>query len=168
MLTALDADPSNLDEHEKKFVANVRKHGWSSTTVFAEGDHLGFCYTTGLWKTLGCPEVIVFSLRSEIAHRTLSNIFRACESGRELAQHIPIADVLEENDVFLLPVDKQHYPEHLGWSRWFYGGDEFPCVQLVWPDRNSFFPWQSSCDASVIRDQQDLTESGWGGLALRN
>ncbi len=168
MITALDADPSNFDEGERKFVANIREYGWSGTSVSAEDGHLGFSYTTGFWKMLAFPELIIFSLRPEAAHEMLWNIFRAREAGRELSQSAPISGILESMNVVLLPVDKRYYREFLGWSRWFYGSDEFPCVQLVWPDQNKLFPWQSGCDASAIRDQQDLTKSGWGGLASRN
>src|ERR1700691_3936743 len=68
MLTALDAPEDLLDKHEKKFVASVREHGWLRTNVFAEAEHLGFCYTTGIWKTLGLPELIAFSIKSDAAH----------------------------------------------------------------------------------------------------
>lgn len=168
MLTALDADPSKFDEHERKFVANIREHGWSGTSVPAEDGYLGFSYTTGFWKTLEFPELIVFSLRSDVAHQIFWSVFRALEDGRELPVCEPIEDILEGKNVVLAPVDRQHYREFLGWLRWFYGGDEFPCVQLVWPDRNNLFPWQPGCETSVVRDQQDLTGSGWGGLALCN
>ncbi|HEY1605029.1 MAG TPA: DUF4262 domain-containing protein [Allosphingosinicella sp.] len=32
----------------------------------------------------------------------------------------------------------------LGWSRWFYGGDVFPYLRLVWPDRVGLFPWEAA------------------------
>jgi hypothetical protein len=49
----------------------------------------------------------------------------------------------------------------LGWSRWFYGGDAFPCLQIVWSDRDGRFPWQSGFDPALAGLQPDLTENGW-------
>jgi len=48
-----------------------------------------------------------------------------------------------------------------GESRWFYGGDDFPCLQIVWPDRAGRFPWEADFDAQFEGNQPDLTEQGW-------
>lgn len=58
-------------------------------------------------------------------------------------------------------VAKRHFANFLGWSRWFYGGDEFPCLQLVWPDRSGLFPWEPDFDPEFGGDQPDPTEQGW-------
>jgi hypothetical protein len=58
-------------------------------------------------------------------------------------------------------VANRFYADHLGWTRWFYGGDRFPCLQIVWPDRAGVFPWEPGFDATFSNDQADLTEHGW-------
>ena len=73
-------------------------------------------------------------------------------------------EILEGADVALIPLAKQHYVEHLGWSRWFYGGDEFPCVQLIWPDRSNIFPWEAGFELDFEGEQPDLSSGGWGQL----
>lgn len=166
MLTALDANPDSLDEHEKNFVAKIRQHGWRGTNVFPEGDSRGFGYTTGFWSSVQFPEVITFSLKSEVADQIFWNIFKKAKEGLPPGQQRRVRNVLERMDVVLLPVSKRYYAEHLGWSRWFYGGDEFPSVQLVWPDRNNVFPWQSGFERGFEGDQPDLTEDGWGQIQL--
>jgi len=34
-------------------------------------------------------------------------------------------------------------------ARWFYGGSNFPLLQLYWPDRNGKFPWDPKCQPEV-------------------
>ena len=62
---------------------------------------------------------------------------------------------------YVFPVAKRHYANHLGWSRWFYAGDDFPCQQIVWPDRAGLFPWEAGFDPTFANKQPDLTEHGW-------
>jgi hypothetical protein len=47
ILTALDASPERLDQHEQKFVQRIREHGWLGTHVTPDDNGPGFSYTTG-------------------------------------------------------------------------------------------------------------------------
>jgi hypothetical protein len=109
-------------------------------------------------------ELIVFSLRRDIAHDTFWHLYRELEAGKRF----PVG---ERSDVFLsdsagvlLPVSSQQYRTHLGWSRWFYGNDDFQCLQLVWPDRDGLFPWSIGAPDGLRGAQPDLTEGNWSGL----
>ncbi|HZO44722.1 MAG TPA: DUF4262 domain-containing protein [Xanthobacteraceae bacterium] len=164
MFTALDADPSKLDEQEQNFVSQIREHGWLGTSVFGDEAGPGFSYTTGFWLNLKFPEVITFSLRREIAHDTFWHIYRTLKGGDGLAIGTPIESIFESGGAALLPVSESRFKDHLGWSRWFYGGDAFRCVQLFWTDPNGFFPWQAGYSAEFIEAQPDLTEGKWSGL----
>jgi Domain of unknown function (DUF4262) len=164
MRTALDADFSTLDEHEQNFVLQIRKHGWFGTSVFGNEEGPGFSYTTGFWLKFNFPEVITFSLKREIAHDTFWHICRMLENGESLAIGEPIDSIFENIEAAFLPVSEHQFKDHLGWSRWFYGGDAFRCVQLVWTDPNGFFPWQTGYSAEFIEAQPDLTDGKWSGL----
>ena len=161
MRTALDAATSKLDRHEQDFVAKIREFGWFSTNVFEDNEGPGFSYTTGFWVNLGVPEVILFFPDSKIAHDVLWDFYRDTEKGRRLPTGVRAPDIFANVDAFLFPVGRQHYAEYLGWSRWFYGGDEFPCVQLVWPDREGRFPWQDGVEESFKKLQPDISPEGW-------
>ena len=166
MPTALDADPQWLDEHEKNFVANIRKFGWFATHVFADDGLPGFSYTTGIWTSLKFPELITFSLKRENAHGIFWEVFNAVKAGTEIAVGKPIPEMLVNGDITLLPVDTSQFEAYLGWSRWFYGGDNFRCLQLVWPDRSGRFPWQIDFDIEFADQQPDLTSGAWGRSGL--
>src|SRR5262245_43677846 len=68
MRTALEAPASMLDEHETKFVAKIREHGWFHMSVARDAEGPGFGYTTGFWLKFDFPELITFSLKRDTAH----------------------------------------------------------------------------------------------------
>jgi hypothetical protein len=119
MFTALDADPARLDKHEQNFVANIRAHGWFATHVLSDGERPGFSYTTGFWLKFAAPEVILFSMRREIAHDTLWQVYHELEAGRRFPAGEPTDAIFQNSSAVFLPVSPRQYRAHLGWSRWF-------------------------------------------------
>jgi hypothetical protein len=165
MRTALDADPEKLDEHEKTFVSIIREHGWHHMMVGADDEGPSFSYTTGFWL-LGFPEIIVFAMKRDIASTVLWNMFRSQKSGQSFQVATVTNDIFNNLPACLLPVSKSQHREYLGWARWFYGGDSFPCLELVWTDRQGRFPWQPRFSAEFEGLQPDLTDGHWGGFVL--
>jgi hypothetical protein len=164
--TVLDDPIVSQDSEEREFVDQIREHGWFDTHVLGEGEYPGFSYSTGFWLTSGMPEVLIVGLKRKIAHDILWDLFRDFKGDASFPIGVPSEGIFGNARGCFLPVGKAHYPEHLGWSRWFYGGDDFPCLQLVWPDPKGRFPWQPGFDGSFRLDQPDLTEHGWvAGLA---
>jgi hypothetical protein len=162
MKTALDRPDSELDPQEREFLADIREHGWFNTHVFDHHDKFpDFSYSTGFFSSLGFPEIIVFSLPKDVSHSILWDIYRDIQSDRKPPTGIKTGQILGNAEAILLPVSQSQYREHLGWSRWFYEGNNFPCLQLVWPDREGIFPWEDNFDNEFKDNQPDLTEGGW-------
>ncbi|RYF39666.1 MAG: DUF4262 domain-containing protein [Cytophagaceae bacterium] len=161
MITALDAPANVLDADEKSFIARIRQHGWFDTAVSGDDEGPGFSYTSGLWVNASQPEVIMFSMKREIAHDVFWDLFRDAQAGKGLEQGVQTDQVFGNLPAYAFPVAKKYYREYLGWNRWLYAGDNFPCIQIVWSDREGVFPWQEGFDLTFANDQPDLTESGW-------
>jgi hypothetical protein len=159
--TALDASEGTLDSDERDFVRAIRQYGWHRMSVVADEDGPGFSYTTGFSLLPDVPEFIVFSLAAETAGDILWDIYRESEGSRRFPLGVRIPDMLGSGSAVLMPVAKRHYADYLGWSHWFYDGDDFPCVQLVWPDRTGQFPWEEGFAQEFANLQPDLTERGW-------
>ena len=104
MRRALDAPTGALDEHEQNFVANIRAHGWLGTSVFPDDEGPGFTYTTGFWFTLGCPEVILFSIKRESAHHILWELYRDTKARGQLPIGKHVADVFADGGAYFFPV----------------------------------------------------------------
>ncbi|HEX8480318.1 MAG TPA: DUF4262 domain-containing protein [Allosphingosinicella sp.] len=160
MDTALDIPPDRLDPDEHDFVAVIREHGWFATHVREEEDLAAFSYTTGFWLEFRLPEIVLFGLTRATRHDILWDVFRDLQGGIRWPEAERVSGVVGNADVAFFPVAARHYPEHLGWCRWFYGGDDFPCLQLVWPDRVGLFPWESGFDPALLEFQPDLSEQG--------
>lgn len=161
MRTALDAPIDALDEQEQSFVAKIRDHGWYRTGVFEGEEYPGFSYTTGFWLGATQPEVIMFSLKGEIAHDVFWDLYRDAKAGSSVPIAAPTDQVFGNQPAYAFHVAKRFYRDHLGWSRWFYRGDDFACLQIVWPDRDGRFPWDEGFDQAFANSQPDLTEHGW-------
>jgi hypothetical protein len=156
--SALDADPADLDEHERSFVALIREHGWFNTRVF-DGDP-PFSYTTG-FLLKGSPEFIIFSLPKDTAHDIFWHLFRRVSAGRTCEPGIRDDDVLGNHSAYLFKVADRYHADYLGWSRWFYGAKHINTLQVVWPDPHGIFPWEPGFDEEFRNDQPDLSERGW-------
>jgi hypothetical protein len=164
MFTALDAPPDKFDAHEANFVAKIREHGWFQTNVFADDEGPSFSYTTGFWSGAKAPEIVVFSLNSRLAHDVLWDVYREVAAGASFPVGQRLSTVFANLEAVFLPVSKQLYPEYFGWGRWFYGGDDWPCLQLVWPDANGAFPWEPDHDRRFANDQPNLTGAAWPSI----
>eukprot|EP01037_Dinobryon_pediforme_P001534 gene1534-1557_t len=166
MLTALDASPESLDQNERHFVDIIRVHGWFNTTVLPDPDHAGFNYTTGWQVSIDHPELIIFGIKAETSSSVLWDLYREALTGEQLADGTRTDRAFKGLPAYTFAVSPRFYPEYLGWSRWFYGGDDFRCFQLVWPDRDGRFPWDHGADPAFASAQPDLTENGWRAQAV--
>jgi hypothetical protein len=161
MITAFDLPPETLDEAEQSFCRNIRQHGWLRTAALAEAGKPGFSYTTGFALNAQQPELMIFSTDDAVAHEMFWVLYRRAQSGRALAVGRRTSDVFSNLPAYAFPVAPGQHAAYLGWSRWFYRGDGFPCLQIVWPDRAGLFPWEPGFDEAFASDQVDLTELGW-------
>lgn len=161
MTTALDLPPEKLDEVEARFVAAIQKFGWFCTRV--AGDEVGpsFSYTSGLWAKAKHPELIMFGLLKDTSYGVFEDIYRELDRGIILETGVALPNLFGNAVAYVFPVAEKYYAEYLGWSRWFYRGNAFPCLQIVWPDHAGKFPWEAAFDPAFCNDQPDLTEMGW-------
>ncbi|WP_121118545.1 DUF4262 domain-containing protein [Croceibacterium ferulae] len=165
MKTALDLDEAELNSADSDFLFKLQEHGWFSTRVFdPDKQEPDFTYSTGFFHGLGHPEIIVFSLPKQVSHDILWDLYRDIREGKVPEPGARLSGVFGNHQAVLLPVSRDFYAEHLGRSCWFYRGDNFPCLQLIWPDREGHFPWQSDFDPEFAGDQPDLTDGIWSGL----
>ncbi|MBB4000481.1 DUF4262 domain-containing protein [Aureimonas pseudogalii] len=161
MRTVLDVPAKTLDTSEMAFVAEVREHGFIRTEVSGDREGPGFSYSTGFWVTTSQPEFIMFGMMGEAAHTVFWDLYRDAQAQAALSFGKKTDRVFANLPACIFPIAKRFYADHLGWSRWFYRGDEFPCLQVVWPDREGVFPWEAGFDPAFSDRQSDLTEQGW-------
>jgi hypothetical protein len=165
METRLDSPRYELDEAERSFVDGIRQHGWMQTQALDEDDKPGFCFTTGFEASIGHPEILAFKIDKRVANETFWVLFRCAQNGKPVPRAVRTGGILPDDDAYVFPVARRHYANYLGWSRWFYRGDDFECLQIVWPDEAGVFPWEDGFDSKYADAQIDLSERGWAAEA---
>jgi hypothetical protein len=165
MRSALDVPTDSFNDYEKNLVSQIRKHGWFCTSVLSDENHLGFSYSTGLWLSLNHPELIVFSIDGTPAHDIYRDFYDAIRNGGRFPVGQRLSGIFKGFDAILAPVSRERYGEYILSSRWFYGGEDFPCLQLIWPDPVGLFPWESGADSAFANSQPDLSPTGWNSLS---
>ncbi len=136
---------------------DIKRVGWSAVGVFAaEGDEPSwpFCYTIG-FREHDHPEMIVVGLDTDLSHPILHGLYERVAAGERFETGQRDAKVLEGYDVEFreMPVDGRP----LNMARAYYGVDELPALQVLWPDQNGFFPGQEECDP-LCAERQELIE----------
>ncbi len=159
--TALDAPASDLNEYERKLVANVREYGWQGTHVGAGDEQPGFSYSTGFFVTAKIPEILIFSLSANVAQSILRYILEKADRGFVPPVGVAVSDVMVGYDCYFFPIAASGYDEYPLSSTWFYRGADYPCLQLVWTDAAGIFPWQAGFDERFREDQPDISADGW-------
>jgi hypothetical protein len=151
--------PAAEDEPDRKALANVERVGWHVWKIARDESTPQFDYSVGLYYTYGHPEILVMGLPENVAQEFINlaglriqggNGFQAGERTDDLAKGFPFV---------LLPVSLKHYPEYLGLGIWFYQNLKapFPVLQLIWPDKQSRFPWEIGYDERFYALQRILS-----------
>jgi len=146
-----------LDHVEQKIVDDVERVGWSIMTVAPAADsddpEEWFAYTIGLQKSFGWPEIICFGLATDAMVTMLNNaVAELRERGIVPAPGIELNQVV--NDYSARLRENESIPfNYLGFANWFAkhaGMSEPPArLQLIWPDKNGYFPDDPRCVPEV-------------------
>ncbi|WP_213769558.1 DUF4262 domain-containing protein [Bradyrhizobium sp. dw_78] len=153
--------PKADHEADEIIFRNVRKHGCHIATI-GDGDP-PFAFSIGLFLNYGHPELIIFGMRPESAQLIINDVRDRAAAGHTFVDG-DISDdfLLDGYKLAFWHVPLMAYPEYLGMAIWFYGKSPrpFPCLQLIWQDRNRRFPWEAECSPEVKADQPLLKKTG--------
>ena len=138
--------------------ADIATYGWHVIAVYEDDEGPGFAFTIGLFRRFEHPELIVFGLPPETMHLMLNGAGAAVRGGRTYGVDKDYDDILERYNCTFRPVPRSHYEEYLGSARWYYDGDDFPVLQLIWPDRDHRYPWVAPSDAWIRTAQPVLAD----------
>jgi len=152
-----------MDAGEAKLMSDVERHGWSVMKVSNDAVP-DFAYSVGLHRTFGHPELIAFGLDLDVMHRLINDVGEAVRGSARFRSGAISDAFLEGFGVTFRAVPQYQYAGHLGWARWFYDSDDFPALQLVYPDRHGRWPWQSGVSEEFRAIQPvlaDMPEPPW-------
>jgi hypothetical protein len=133
--------------HAEKIEWMIETTGWALEPVAADLDsdppRPGYAYSIGLPAAVGFADVAVFGLTPVAANGLVTLVADACRGGTEIPLGVELVGLLD-NDLrcMFAPIDLEQ------WGSWFatgiswYRGEAFDLVQLLYPDRNGFLPYE--------------------------
>jgi hypothetical protein len=147
-----DPFPDRSLGHLDKIEWMVEQTGWAleAVPVHPETAEPPYAYTVGFETRFGFPEVVVFGLTAVAARGLLGLVAEFLAGGTE----IPVGPVfagLYDNGLrsALLPVDLDLEGHRFATCTDWHGAGAYRVVQLVWPDRAGWLPWESGFDERV-------------------
>ncbi len=143
-----------MDEHEAQMLADIDRFGWAVLRV-SNDKGPDFAYSVGMHRTLGHPEILIFGLPLDIMHRLINDVGARVRAGAKYTAGQCADEFLEGYEVTFRAIPGFQYDGHLGWANWLYGGNDFPALQMIYPDRDHRWPWDDSV-ADAFRDTQPV------------
>jgi hypothetical protein len=146
---------TKLDDGDRKLIADVEKYGCHIIHVSESSGIPGWSYTIGVYETLKQPELIVIGLSPDLSHFVLNEVVRLMRAGTQIENAIRIPDLLDQV-VCEFRTPQQRWAAHvMNCASWFYGGEQFPVLQCIYPDLSNYLPWETAFDSSW-RERQAL------------
>lgn len=145
-----------LSEADAGTICHVEEFGCSVVSVKRRATGLGWSYTIGIYDTASKPEIITIGLREGTAHTLLNGAADRLREGVDLTQGRH-RDMVGEVECEFRPVDPKWVKHLMGWALWYYGWEEFPVLQAVYPDLENRFPEEDGFDTAFA---QPLMQAG--------
>jgi hypothetical protein len=134
--------------HAEKIEWMIETNGWALEPVEARVDTdpptPAYAYSIGLPAAVGFPDVALFGLTPVAANGLVTLVADACRGGTDIPLGVELVGLLD-NDLRCLfaPIDLDTEAHLFSTAAAWYRGEPFSMVQLIYPDRNGFMPYES-------------------------
>jgi hypothetical protein len=147
--------PDRSMEHLDKVQWMIETNGWALEPVAARPDldppRAAYAYTIGLETAYGFPEVVIFGQTPVHARGLVGLIVDLLASGVQPPVGPMFLGLFDgEQRAALLPVEVEQHAELFDTAFAFYGAVAFRVVQLAWPDRNGWMPWEAGFEQRLL------------------
>jgi hypothetical protein len=153
-MTSTEAHSAHDAAAKKAIEENIEQYG-CHLALLAPTDYLpGFAYSISLYQKFQHPELICFGLDQDVLGAVLNHACDLIKAGERLMPGVEYAGFLEGYKIQFIEVDRDYYPNYVGYGCWYYGLTmDFPLYQLVWPDKENHFPWDDGFNPNWKRKQ---------------
>jgi uncharacterized protein DUF4262 len=152
----------DLSTASRKVIHDVNTFGWHVIKVSPSGVKPGWAFSIGLYQSFKHAEVAMFGLDLTTMHQVINLIGNSVREGKSYTPGSESAEFLEGYRCSFRSVDPVWFPQVLGYAVWFYGGVDFPVLQVIWPDKQHHYPWELEFELSLL-DQQPTGHRSAGG-----
>ena len=147
---------AGLNKEDDRTIGLIEEFGCSVIQVKKTEYGLGWSYTVGAYDTAGKPEIITVGLPEKTALFALNEATKRLRSGVDLTQGRH-RDIVGDVECEFRLVDPKWVMQLMGRAIWFYGGEDFPVLQAIYPDLRNRFPDEEGFDNTFERP---LMQSG--------
>ncbi len=135
--------------------ATIAAHGWIVMRIDADDQGPGFAYTIGLEDSFAHPEVILVGLRMETAQVVLNNVVANIRGGATYGAAEAYSEILKGYSVTFRSVPEYQHAAYLGTALRYYGERAFRALQLIYPNRDGLWPWDTEV-SNAFRELQPV------------
>jgi hypothetical protein len=133
--------------HAEKIEWMIETAGWALEPVPADVEHdpptPGYSYSIGLPTAVGFPDIVVFGLTPVAAKGLIELVVDARRGGTEIPVGVELVGLLDnELRCLFAPVDVGVWGPYFETAAAWYRSNDFDVVQLIYPDRNGFLPYE--------------------------
>ncbi len=149
--------------HAEKIEWMIETNGWALEPVAAnpEADPPtpAYAYSIGLPEAVGFSDVVVFGLAPVAANGLITLVADACRGGTEIPLGVELVGLLDnELRCLFAPVDASVHRDTFATACAWYRGVPEEMVQMMYPDRNGFMPYETGFDQRLRRAQPVIGE----------
>jgi len=133
--------------HAEKIEWMIETTGWALEPVAADAEHdpptPAFAYSIGMPKAVDFPEVAVFGLTPVASNGLVTLVADARRGGTDIPLGVELVGLLD-NDLrcMFAPIAMEVWGPYFSTATSWYRGETFEIVQLFYPDRNGFMPYE--------------------------
>ena len=137
--------------HAEKIEWMIETNGWALEPVAPDASTdpptPAYAYTIGVPAAVGFPEIAVFGLTPVAANGLIGLVVDACRGGTEIPLDAELVGLLDnELRCRFAPIELHEWGPLFATATSWYRGGPFELVQLVYPDRNGFLPYEAGYD----------------------
>lgn len=138
----------NHEEHDKeakeRIVNDIKEYDCHLALLESDGYLPAFVFTIGLFEKFQHPEIIIFGLKTNVMGHLLNGLRDEIRKGKSYNPNQTYSGLLEGYEIQFIEVKKENYPDYLGYAGWYYKNSfDFPVLQMIWPDKENKWPWDS-------------------------
>lgn len=134
--------------HAEKIEWMIETNGWALEPVPADADSdpptPAYAYSIGFPAAVDFPDVAVFGLTPVAANGLVTLVADARRGGTEIPIGVELVGLLDnELRAMFAPIDLDRWGPWFATAAAWYRGEPFEMVQLLYPDRNGFMPYEA-------------------------
>lgn len=149
--------------HAEKIEWMIETHGWALEAVVPDATTdpptPASAYSIGMRDAVDFPDVAVFGLAPAASNGLITLVADACRGGTQIPIGVEVVGLLD-NDLrcVFAPIDPVTASDHFATAVSWFRGEPLDMVQLMYPDRNGFLPYESGFDQRMRLAQPIIGE----------